>query len=396
MANACNPLQGASFRAARKEIYPRTGFHPPTRRTQLAEGLLCILLCMLVTFEGKCLQGAESLLDEAPNHYPDLREDKALFKRFLENPYPIRKVTYRCVSEEDRGNVPVASVMIAQGSLQENTFFHMYMGDDTTQAKPSKRIVSGRSSDGTVWTLDGKAMSGTGGTVESAIAGTTTYTRATSRSTSALWELRTVAWFGLGMLVPHSLRWAGDTFSGNWHTPQWPQNTTIVAVSGQVLAFSNNLPLTIRLKSSAWPNSYRYVDIHFEYGALSGTQFYPRKIWSEAILKTGSARGRFYDQILIDFGRVELPKGGFKPSDFLPTKYSVVPISLVASNKGVFWENDGRLVKVEGAGSVTGSNGSSRFVRGVFLFILTFSAALLLVFALARGRWFSRGQNHTK
>lgn len=364
-----------------------------SRQSPLARVLAGFILCMLMASGGKCSSPEQVPLGGAQDLYPDVRKDRTLFKRYLENPYPIRSVRYLCVAEDVSSRSLSNTMVIAEGSLQDNTFFHRYMAHDSSQPEFLRNTVSGQSCDGTFWALDGRAMSGTGGRVELALAKTTAYTRATSRSTSGLLELRCVCWFGLRMLVPRTLRWEGNGFTASWYDVQWPQNTNTVSVSGEVLSFSNNLPVTIRLKCSTWPGSYRHVDVHYEYDGRSGSHWYPSRIWSEAALETGSVRGQFFDQIQIGFGRSQLPAGGYKPSDFLPYSNNAPPMTLVASNKGVFLEKDGGLVEVEGPASVPRPFASPHLVRRVIFVVLIISLLLPIVITLARGRWFGRGKD---
>lgn len=283
---------------------------------------------------------------ETPTNFRDLRQDRELFKRYLENPYPVREVAYRYVSQHVTSQTATNIVLVAHGSLQDGTFFHQYVDVSGHPGVRWNSEVCGQARDGANWFLDAKAALGIGGRVQIAVPGASAYTRASSKSAEGLLQLRCACWFGLRMLVPGSVTWDGDTFAAEWFNSHWPQDTNSVPVKGEILGFTNNLPLAIRLSSKHWPKAYRYVVVHLEYDPTLTNQFYPTKLWTEAVLEQGVVQGQVLEDIRIEFGDNAVPEGGYKPADFLPTAVSQPPMLLLASNVSVYWAQGGKLTEV--------------------------------------------------
>lgn len=191
-------------------------------------------------------------------------------------------------------------------------------------------------------------------------------------------QLRFAGWFGLRMLVPKSVKWEGEKFEAFWHKAHWPFDTNVVPILGEVMGYTNNLPTVIRLRSPAWPKPYQYIDVHYSYGPTTSTPYYPVRIQSEVVLDTGSVRGQTVDEIRVDFGVAEVPVGGFKPSDFLPSAATMPPLTIVASNTGVYFIGpDGRAEAIGGV--VDRKAGYSRqLFRWCFALFLVISLGLLL------------------
>jgi len=275
-------------------------------------------------------------------------------------------------------------MLVAEGSLQSGTFFHRYLEQSGHSSQIWGGEVSGQSSNGAYWFVDGRAVRGNAGRVQISEPESTALIRANSKSIESLLQLRFAGWFGLRMLVPQSVKWEGDRFEALWHNSQWPFDTNTVPVVGEVAGYSNNLPTAIRLKSPAWPKPYQYINIVYSYAPSSSLQYYPVGIQSEVVLDNGVIRGQTVDEIRVVFGVREIPGGGFKPADFLPSATSQPPLTIVASNAGVYFVvADGR---VEPIGSVlhTKSGYPKQILRLIFGLFL--GVPLVFLWLLARGR----------
>lgn len=93
--------------------------------------LIAVLACLVVVVfpSGKAVAG-EAGQDEKnasaqtsnltqTNNYPDLRLNKDLFKRYLENPYPVRKVVFF----QPLSFFMPTEVLLCKGSLQPDVFY---------------------------------------------------------------------------------------------------------------------------------------------------------------------------------------------------------------------------------------------------------------------------------
>ena len=123
-------------------------------------------------------------------------------------------------------------------------------------------------------------------------------------------------------MVPHSIAWHNDQFDILWYASQWPHDTNSYTVNGEVLAYTNNLPLIIRLKSTNWPKTYQWVDFHYEYDFSNKDRFYPVNIWANLVLiRDDQVQGVTFQVPEIEFGNAtNLSESGYQASNFLPSK----------------------------------------------------------------------------
>ena len=85
-----------------------------------------LFLCFVMGTIGKTEGSDDGLTSRASstsqtNLYPDLRLDKDLFKRYMENPYPIRQVVFDIPAGRPTKNP--AKILVFEGSLQDDTFY---------------------------------------------------------------------------------------------------------------------------------------------------------------------------------------------------------------------------------------------------------------------------------
>jgi hypothetical protein len=366
--------------------------------------LSIILTCLIATsFAGKVVadevgrdeKGASSQTSylAQTNDYPDLRLNKDIFKRYLENPYPVRRVIF---------DIPVGhptkyftNILIFEGSLLADTFF-LHSQDSSVLTQKSRKNfssgeISGKSSIGTYWFINGKASHGKGGDVNIT---STTYldpssqTEAKFRSLESLGQLRGACWFGFRLMVPHSIVWSGDGFDILWYSSQWPHDTNAYTVHGEVLAYTNNLPLIIRLKSTGWPTTYKWVDFNYEYDFSKTDRFYPVNIWANLVLSGNlQVQGMTFQIPNIEFGDADasLPESGYDVAQFMPSNVTVPAYTFISSNQNIYWVNGGQLLKIEppiGRVSLI----SSRLIVRTILFVLLFLPAVIFCAAVMKKR----------
>jgi hypothetical protein len=308
--------------------------------------------------------------------FPDLRQSKQLFKKFLANPYPVKSVRFNVVRETE---IPgKLSVSCAEGSLQNGTFYLQYTGDRNDRTNFFLNSASGMSSNKTVWSIDNAALIGVGGHVDLGLPKATAVSQGTARSSDALRTLRNVCWFGQANIVPETLRWQGET---DFFTvmQESPSDGSRKLLKGEIISYSNNLPTDIRLVCEDWPKSILHSDTRYEYG--DSNAFTPTKIMTEVTTDRGSYRGQWFDNVQIHFGS-GAPEGGFKPADFLPVSNSAAPMVIIASNNGVYWARPEGLVATVGSNPSLSSQSSFPWKFAIMLLV----AIVPLVIFLRQGR----------
>jgi hypothetical protein len=280
------------------------------------------------------------------NAYPDLRVNKELFKQFLDNPYPVRDVVF-----DTPGGSPTkedTNILVFEGGMQNDTF---YVRNDNISMFATKMDtggrggeISGQSKSGVNWFISGKAARGTGGETElisTNYSDPTAQTIAKYRSSESLILMRGACWFGFSFLVPHSIVWNGETFQMLWFDSQYPHVTNSYAVTGQIMAYTNNVPLAIRLTSKTWPANYKWVDLNYEYDFTKPDRFYPVNIWANLVFRGNiHVQGTTFQIPTIVFGDANPSEDGYKQADFLPAKRTVPPHSFIYSNGAVYLADD--------------------------------------------------------
>jgi hypothetical protein len=288
------------------------------------------------------------------NPYPDLRLDKDYFKQYMENPYPVKEVVF---------DVPVGhptkhptKILVYEGAWQRDTYYLRIQDADALRTKSGKNVltgeVSGQTSDGAQWFFNGAASRGDGGeinVISSNFNDSASMTEAKFKALESLGQLRGACCFGLALMVPHSIIWHGDDFTILWFDSQWPHNTNAYIVNGSVLSYTNHLPVVIRLKSAKWPNTYRWVDFHYEYDFNDPNRFYPVNIWANLVLVWKiEVQGSTFQVPEIQFGASDLPKAGYEPADFAPAKPLIRPFTYISSNAATYLLGaGGQLEKIE-------------------------------------------------
>jgi hypothetical protein len=294
-----------------------------THQTPLVSALLGILSWLMsVAFLQNAAASdqtasAPSLLRAQTNEYPDLRLSKELFKRFLENPYPVRKVVFFQPMDVDNPAV----VLLREGSLQPDTFYVRRLGtprvlDGGKFKNLSDGRIAGKSSDGEYWFITGEAARGNGGEIgitEAGVPDPLAMTAAKFGAFEPLPSLREACWFGFNFMVPHTAVWHGEQFEMRFLDSQgYPQNTNTYAVNGEVVAYTNNLPLIIRVKSEHWPKRLRWLVLTYEYDFSQKDRFYPIEVTSSGdfVGDPHPLSPMSTETVNIEFGNVELPNNG--------------------------------------------------------------------------------------
>jgi hypothetical protein len=327
--------------------------------------LSVVLACLIAAvFPGKVAAG-EAGQDEKntssqtsnltqTNEYPDLRLNKDLFKHYLENPYPVRRVVFFEPASVDR---PI-EVLLCEGSLQPDTFYMQQQAspsvlEDGKYKNVSSGDVAGKSSTGEYWFVDNKAVRGKGGSIEVTSAGdpdSSVTTLAKVRAFESLERMHDACWFGFNFMVPHSVVWHGDDFDMQFlEARDFPHATNTYTVNGEVLAYTNNLPLAIRIKSEHWPKRLISLEMQYEYDFSQGDRFYPVKI----IRGASFAGNRQEDPPMtvqiseIEFGDVKPAESGYTATNFTPAEIAIPADVYVSSNRTIYWVNGHQWVRVE-------------------------------------------------
>lgn len=291
------------------------------------------------------------------NDYPNLRLSKDLFKRYLENPYPVRKVVFfktfsRPEDAKDAGG-PL-NVFLYEGSLQPDTFYTRQLttpkvleGGKFKNGSDGK--IAGKSSTGEYWVINDAASRGKGGDIritKADVPDTSAMTGGKFRALESLPTVRGTCWFGLGRMVPHTLVWHGDSFDMQWYNSQYPHDTNAFTVNGEVLAYTNNLPLVIRLKFPSLPG-YQWADMNYMYDFSQKDRFYPVSMTCEIVF-TGNKRlqGDSYCVQEIEFGDAKMSESGYTTTNFTPSNIAIPADVYIASTQGEYWINGKQFVTV--------------------------------------------------
>ena len=273
------------------------------------------------------------------NLYPDLRASKEFFKQYLQHPYPVRKAVFTATMGDQ-------SVRLYEASVQSNTF---YIRHPTTpriledgQRNTADGSIVGRSSSGEYWSMDNGAARGHGGSI-SRTTQDTPDTDAMTTGKLRAWEslnmFHMACWFGFGLIVPETVVWHGDSFEAQWFNSQYPHNTNSFAIQGEVLAWTNNLPLIIRQEYPTLP-AYKWVDTHYQYDFSQPDGFYPISITCEIVFTAGGQlTGTGFHISQIEFGDAELPEGGYTLTNFLPAEVVKAPNVFITSTQGEYFVN---------------------------------------------------------
>jgi hypothetical protein len=320
--------------------------------------LFTLLLTLLLS--GKTIGRAQDNNDlvqvesnRQTNLYPDLRINKKLFKQFLKNPYPVKDVVFDIPAGHPTKNP--TNIFVFDGCLQDDTYFlHSQDTKNLTKAGVknfSTGEISGQSSDGTHWFINGAASHGNGGDVDitsNNYADPAALTKGKFRSIESLVQLHGACWFGLLLMVPHSIVWHEDNFDILWHDSQWPHNTNVYTVNGEVLDYTNNLPKIIRLKSNKWPSTYKWVDYHYEYDFSNTNRFYPINIWANLVFVGDiEVQGATFNIPKIEFGKADLPEGGYQAKTFLQANVPVSFHMLMSISNNTYLVENGVLTKID-------------------------------------------------
>jgi hypothetical protein len=326
--------------------------------------LSVVLACLIAAvFPGKVAAG-EAGQDEKnassqtsnltqTNEYPDLRLNKDLFKRYLENPYPVREVVFFKPWSAFNN---LTDMLLCEGSLQPDMFYIRQQAspkvlEDGKYKNVSTGEVAGKSSTGEYWFVDSQAVRGKGGTIYITSAGdpdSSVTTLAKERALESLPKMLDACWFGLSFMVPHSVVWHGDDFDMRFRDDSgYPHTTNTYAVSGEVLAYTNNLPLVIRIKSEDWPRKDLVsLDFRYEYDFSQEDRFYPVKI-TKTIVHSVNNRYSVPIQILkIEFGDVKPAENGYAATNFTQAEIATPADVYVSSNQTIYWVNGHQQIRV--------------------------------------------------
>jgi hypothetical protein len=257
--------------------------------------------------------------------------------------------------------------------------------EDGKYKNVSSGEVAGKSSTGEYWFVDDKAVRGKGGNIEITSAGdpdSSVTTVAKEKALESLVRMHNACWFGLNFMVPHSVVWHGDNFDMQFlDTRGFPGGTNAFAVSGEVLAYTNNLPLAIRIKSGHWPKELISLDFRYEYDFSQGDRFYPVKI-TKTVVASGNKGFSVPTQIpKIEFGDVKPAENGYTATNFTPAEIAIPANVFVSSNRTIYWVNRHEQVRV-GPPPV--------FKKPLFIinnFVRVILIALLLLPAVFLVRW---------
>lgn len=353
-----------------------SGLQPRSRFQTFLFRTFTALLFLLLRADG---------VETNSTRYPDPRESRDLFWKYLASPYPVKTVTFATPASELKiqGRAQ-EGVLYYRGGLQPGTHFLQHLAELPGQPILPKghTEVSGLSAAGHAWTMSRGAQKGQGGeiTLSASPEAGAGANAATHRATEALIQLRRVIFMGMGYLVPSSISVQGDEFEARFHHEEWPGNTNAHRVHGKVMDWAGNLPAEIRITSPALQRPIRAVVLRYRYDSMDKRRWFPSEIlgWYETV--GGVEMPALSRKVLeIEFGPPDSPEG-FVPRDFMPRTAAIPPITLVASNSTVYWLNGNSL---EPVGVASPAPRASRS-----LFIWVSSVALLMLLAAA---WWVRG-----
>ena len=325
-------------------------------RTQSGQVTFVLVLALVIGALGQgghLTPSARAASDNGTARYPDLRQDKSLFKQFLKDPYPVRSVRFMKPGKDVLvDGKPLSGYIAFEGAIQDGTFYLRHDADAPGQPEEyvSKGNVSGLSTKGIYWTLKDGAASGEGGSVNvtpDAVEDHDAMTEGKFNAKNGLMSLRTACRYGLFLLVPESLAWDGERFKARYFTPKWPHQTNTIPVTGEVLGYTNNVPTAIRMESSSPSWEVDATVLHYKYDFSITNRFYPVRIRSEAVIGNGRRIPGFSVDIpKIEFGKADLSNGGYQPKDFLPSNTTTPPDLYISSNDAVYWVSENGLSKV--------------------------------------------------
>jgi hypothetical protein len=352
-----------------------------------------ILICLVsADFLQYAIASDQNARTSAPlrshtNDYPDLRSSKEFFKRYLENPYPVRKVVF---FEPKDANFP-SNVLLCEGSLQPDTFYVRQLTiprvlEDGKYKNLSDGQVTGKSSSGEYWFINDEASRGKGGVIgitKAEVSDPFAMTSSKNRAYASLPSLHDACWFGFNFMIPHTAVWQGDQFTTRFLVSQmYPQTTNTYEVSGEVVAWTNNLPLIIRLKSDHWPKKLQWLEFTYEYDFSQKDRFYPIKVTSVGVIAGDPhpIEPMSTETVSIEFGSdLFLFKNGYTVSNFVPQEVATQPNVYITSTQGEYWVNEKQFIS-------TGPPATPKrplfamtpFVRAVLIFLMILPAVFLI------------------
>lgn len=329
----------------------------------------------------------------AAEEYPDPRLSLDGFKKYLQKPYPIKRVLFgKPGSEVLFKGKPLTGSIFFEGSLQPNTFYlrHLEVMSNQPPNYVSKGQIAGQSKEGMLWSVNGDAAKGKGGEIDLAMATgrgsrKISANKADGDALAAQFDLRRVANYGVGLLIPDTLTWDGNRFKAEEWGPGWPQTTNRETIEGQIVEYVGNLPRRIRIHCDAWPKSMIAAEIESIYDSKDISRWFPTDIIISAVTLSSVVPINRIKILDIEFGSAELDAYGFSPAMFVKINTNNPPNIFMTTNGVVYWVNGDRLEEIKSAGPLPTRRPYSRQLLWVVVSGLT--AALFFAFWLRRAKY---------